>query len=56
MARLEQRRAEREPGAMKDRSSGDAPPGGKAWLWMALCCIPMIAIVVLVALGVWNLW
>ena len=41
---------------MKGRSNGDAPGGGKAWLWMALCCIPMIVIVVLVALGVWNLW
>jgi hypothetical protein len=41
---------------MKGPSGGDAPPRGKAWLWMALCCIPMVAIVVLVALGVWDLW
>lgn len=24
------------------------------WLWMALCCIPMIAVVILVALGYWG--
>lgn len=28
--------------------------GWKIWLWMALCCIPMIVIVVLLALGYWS--
>jgi len=35
---------------------GDPKQGGwKDWLWMALCCIPMVAVVVLVALGVLSL-
>jgi len=36
-----------EPGASK---------GGrwKGWFWMALCCVPMIAIVVLIVLGLWR--
>ena len=28
--------------------------GWKAWLWMAACCVPMIAIVVLISLGYWS--
>jgi len=27
--------------------------GWKHWFWMALCCVPMIAIVVLLVLGIW---
>ena len=50
MARLEQRAAD---GGLRVKHE---PSGRRAWLWMALCCIPMVAIVVLVALGVWNLW
>ena len=35
--------------------SGDGKKGGwKGWLWMAACCVPMIAIVVLIALGYWS--
>jgi len=31
---------------------GDGKKGGwKSWLWMVACCVPMIAIIVLVALG-----
>ena len=26
----------------------------KTWLWMAACCVPMIAVVVLIALGYWS--
>lgn len=26
----------------------------KDWLWMAVCCVPMIAILVLLWLGVWS--
>ena len=37
----------------------DGPHDGKrsgrwAWLWMAACCVPMVAIVVLIALGYWG--
>lgn len=35
--------------------SDDGKKGGwKGWLWMAACCVPMIAIIVLVALGYWS--
>ena len=35
--------------------SGDGKKGGwKMWLWMALCCLPMIAIFALLALGYWS--
>jgi nitrate reductase NapE component len=34
---------------------GDEKKGGwKTWLWMAACCVPMIAIIVLIALGSWR--
>lgn len=29
--------------------------GWKMWLWMAACCVPMVAIIVLVALGYWTI-
>lgn len=30
----------------------NAKPGGwKSWFWMLLCCLPMIAIIVLAMLG-----
>lgn len=36
--------------------SGDGKESAwKGWLWMALCCIPMFAIIVLIALGYWSL-
>lgn len=25
--------------------------GWKSWFWMAVCCVPMIAIIILIALG-----
>lgn len=28
--------------------------GSRGWLWMVACCVPMIAIIVLVALGYWT--
>jgi hypothetical protein len=35
--------------------TGDARKGGwKAWLLMAACCVPMVAVIVLIALG-WSL-
>lgn len=39
---------------MRHGSGDGGKGGGKAWLWMAICCIPMIAIIVLVALGYWG--
>lgn len=27
--------------------------GGKSWFWMVVCCVPMIAIIILIALGYW---
>lgn len=29
--------------------------GWRAWLGMAACCVPMVAIIVLIALGYWGL-
>jgi len=28
--------------------------GWKNWFWMAACCLPMIAIIVLIAFGYWS--
>lgn len=28
--------------------------GWKSWFWMLLCCIPMVAVIVLVVLGIWS--
>ena len=39
---------------MQHASGGAKSGGGKGWLWMALCCLPMIALVVLIALGLWR--
>lgn len=36
-----------EPGAAKHGR-------WKGWFWMALCCVPMIAIIVLIVLGLWR--
>jgi nitrate reductase NapE component len=36
--------------------SGEQKQGGwKSWFWMVLCCAPMVAIGVLIALGYWSL-
>ena len=32
----------------------EAEEGGGHWIWMVLCCLPMIAFVVLVGLGIWS--
>ena len=34
---------------------GGSQGGWKHWALMALCCLPMIAIIVLIALGYWGL-
>lgn len=39
---------------MQHDSGSEKKGGWKAWLWMAACCVPMIAIIVLVALGYWS--
>jgi len=37
-----------------DMRNGKKDGGWKMSLWMVVCCIPMIAIVVLPAVGVWK--
>ena len=39
---------------MQNDSGDGKKGGGKAWLWMVACCVPMIAIFVLFALGYWG--
>lgn len=39
---------------MHNESDGKQPGSRKAWLWMLACCVPMIAIIVLLALGFWT--
>lgn len=39
---------------MRHEMPDEGKGGGKAWFWMALCCIPMIAIAVLIILGYWG--
>lgn len=35
--------------------TSDGEKGGRhGWFWMVLCCLPMIAIIVLIALGYWS--
>jgi hypothetical protein len=28
--------------------------GWKTWFWVAVCCVPMIAIIVLISLAYWG--
>jgi hypothetical protein len=39
---------------MQHEPDDETQGGRKAWLWMVACCVPMIAIVVLIALGYWS--
>ncbi len=39
---------------MQQEPDSEGQGGGKAWLWMAACCVPMIAVIMLVVLGYWN--
>lgn len=39
---------------MKHETEEGNKRGWKRWFWMAACCIPMIAIIVLIALGYWS--
>lgn len=54
---MAQHETERQP--VSPRANGehahDTETAWKHWGLMVLCCLPMIAIVVLVALGVWGL-
>lgn len=36
---------------MRHKESDEEQGGWKSWFWMALCCAPMVAIFVLIALG-----
>lgn len=40
---------------MQEEPGNGEQAGWKSWLWMILCCVPMVAIVVLVLLGVLSL-
>jgi hypothetical protein len=37
---------------MRHETDDGKKSGG--WFWMVLCCVPMIAIIVLIALGLWK--
>ncbi len=37
---------------MQEEPGNSEQAGGKSWLWMILCCTPMVAIAVLVLLAV----
>jgi len=39
---------------MQGQPDDEKQSGKNAWLWMIACCVPMIAIIVLVALGYWT--
>jgi hypothetical protein len=39
---------------MQHEPSDGKKIGLKAWLWMLACCVPMVAIAVLIALGYWT--
>ena len=39
---------------MRDETNDGEKGGWKTWFWMAACCVPMIAIIVLVAMGYWG--
>jgi len=38
---------------MQHESDDGAQGGWKSWFWMVLCCVPMVAIIVLIAFGYW---
>ena len=38
---------------MQHETGHEEPGGRKGWLWMLTCCVPMVTIVVLIALGFW---
>ena len=40
---------------MQDEPNDGKKSGGRMWLWMIVCCVPMIAVFVLVALGYWTI-
>jgi hypothetical protein len=37
-----------------DSGDGKKKDSARAWFWMAACCVPMIAIIALIALGYWG--
>lgn len=39
---------------MQHEPDGEKHGESKAWFWMVACCVPMIAIIVLIALGYWS--
>jgi len=39
---------------VEHEARGAKKRGWKNWLWMIACCVPMVAIIVLLALGYWS--
>lgn len=39
---------------MEPETEGEKRGGWKGWFWIVLCCLPVIVIIVLVALGYWS--
>ena len=39
---------------MQHEHDDAANHGWKSWIWMVLCCVPMIAIIAVTALGLWG--
>lgn len=39
---------------MQHEMGDEKQRGWKDWFWMAVCCVPMIAIIILIALGYWS--
>jgi len=39
---------------MKEEPDDSGKGAGSGWLWMVACCVPMLALIVLIALGYWN--
>jgi hypothetical protein len=39
---------------MQNKPDEEKQLARKALLWMAACCVPMIAIIILIALGYWG--
>lgn len=39
---------------MQHEPDDEKQGGWKSWYWMVLCCVPMVAVIVLVALGYWS--
>lgn len=39
---------------MEPETDEEKQGGWRSWFWLAVCCVPVIVIIVLVALGYWS--